>query len=167
MGVNSLQRKETLSDAINNSLPRSERSIPFSGNSLLQKLKGESGSAVVEFVALAIPLFIPVIIFLAQFANTSNDEFIVRTLARESVRAYILSSNDLSATINARNTLTVGARELGLEPSRIKDLRFTVDCAGIFCISPDNQVEVTVTLQSKDGKRVSSSTARERVSPWV
>lgn len=139
----------------------------YGGKSLLQKLKSESGSAVVEFVALAIPLFIPVIIFLAQFANTSNDEFIVRTLARESVRAYILSSNDLSATINARNTLTVGARELGLEPSRIKDLRFTVDCAGIFCISPDNQVEVTVTLQSKDGKRVSSATARERVSPWI
>ena len=139
----------------------------YGGKSLLQKLKSESGSAVVEFVALAIPLFIPVIIFLAQFANTSNDEFIVRTLARESVRAYILSSNDLSATINARNTLTIGARELGLEPSRIKDLRFTVDCAGIFCISPDNQVEVTVTLQSKDGKRFSSATARERVSPWV
>ena len=134
---------------------------------LIHKLRDQSGSAIVEFVALALPLFVPVIIFLSQFATLSNDEFIVRTLARESVRAYILSANDLSATINARNTLKIGARELGLEDARIKDLDFTVDCAGLLCITPDNKVEVTITLKSKDGKRVSSATARETVSPWV
>jgi Flp pilus assembly protein TadG len=134
---------------------------------LLRKLKDESGSAVVEFVALALPLFIPVIIFLSQFASLSNDEFIVRTLARESVRAYILSANDLSATLNARNTMKTGARELGLKEERIKDLNFTVDCAGLLCITPDNKVEITITLRSQDGKRVSTATARETVSPWV
>ena len=134
---------------------------------LLRRLKNENGSAVVEFVALALPLFVPVIIFLSQFAALSNDEFIVRTLARESVRAYILSANDLSATLNARNTMKTGARELGLKEERIKDLNFTVDCAGLFCITPDNKVEITITLRSQDGKRVSTATARETVSPWV
>ena len=134
---------------------------------LLNKIKNESGSAVVEFVALALPLFVPVIIFLSQFAGLSNDEFIVRTLARETVRAYILSKNDLTATVNARNTMQTGALELGLDPKRIDDLHFAIDCAGIFCISPDNKVEVTITLKSKDGKRVSTATARETVSPWV
>jgi hypothetical protein len=118
---------------------------------LLRKLKNESGSAVVEFVALALPLFVPVIIFLSHFAALSNDEFIVRTLARESVRAYILSANDLSATIN----------------ERINDLDFNVGCAGLLCISPDNKVEITITLRSQDGKRISTATARETVSPWV
>jgi hypothetical protein len=134
---------------------------------LLRKLKNENGSAVLEFVALALPLFIPVIIFLSSFATVSNDEFIVRTLARESVRAYILSANDLSATINARNTMKIGARELGLNEERIKDLNFTVDCAGLLCITPNNKVEITITLRSQDGKRVSTATARETVSPWV
>jgi hypothetical protein len=134
---------------------------------LLRRLKNENGSAVVEFVALALPLFVPVIIFLSQFAALSNDEFIVRSLARESVRAYILSANDLSATLNARNTMKTGARELGLKEERIKDLNFTVDCAGLFCITPDNKVEITITLRSQDGKRVSTATARETVSPWV
>ena len=134
---------------------------------LFRKLRDESGSAVVEFVALALPLFVPVIIFLSQFAALSNDEFIVRTLARESVRAYILSANDLSATINARNTIKTGARELGLKDERIKDLNFTVDCAGLLCITPDNKVEITITLRSQDGKRISTATARETVSPWV
>jgi hypothetical protein len=135
--------------------------------SLFHKLKNENGSAVVEFVALALPLFVPVIFFLSQFAALSNDEFIVRTLARESVRAYILSANDLSATINARNTIKTGARELGLKEERIKDLNFTVDCAGLFCITPENKVEITITLRSQDGKRLSTATARETVSPWV
>jgi Flp pilus assembly protein TadG len=134
---------------------------------LLRKLKNESGSAVVEFVALALPLFVPVIIFLSHFSTLSNDEFMVRTLARESVRAYILSANDLSATLNAQNTMKTGARELGLKEDRIKDLSFTVDCAGLFCITPDNKVEITITLRSQDGKRVSTATARETVSPWV
>jgi hypothetical protein len=134
---------------------------------LLRKLKNENGSAVLEFVALALPLFIPVIIFLSSFATVSNNEFIVRTLARESVRAYILSANDLSATINARNTMKIGARELGLNEERIKDLNFTVDCAGLLCITPNNKVEITITLRSQDGKRVSTATARETVSPWV
>jgi hypothetical protein len=97
----------------------------------------------------------------------SNDEFIVRTLARETVRAYILSSNDLVAMYNAQKTMEIGARELGLDPKRLEDLNLAIDCAGIFCISPENIVEVTITLQSKDGKRVSSATARESVSPWV
>ena len=134
---------------------------------LHHKLRDQSGSAVVEFVALALPLFVPVIIFLSQFAALSNDEFIVRTLARESVRAYILSTNDFSATLNARNTMKTGARELGLKEERIKDLNFTVDCAGLICITPENKVEITITLRSQDGKRVSTATARETVSPWV
>jgi Flp pilus assembly protein TadG len=134
---------------------------------IFHKFRDESGSAVVEFVALALPLFVPVIIFLSQFATLSNDEFIVRSLARESVRAYILSANDLSATLNARNTMKTGARELGLKEERIKDLDFTVDCAGLFCITPDNKVEITITLRSQDGKRVSTATARETVSPWI
>ena len=134
---------------------------------LIHKLRDQSGSAVVEFVALALPLFVPVIIFLSQFATLSNDEFIVRTLARESVRAYILSANDLSATINARNTMKTGAQELGLKEERIKDLDFIVGCAGLLCITPENKVEITITLRSQDGKRVSTATARETVSPWV
>jgi hypothetical protein len=46
-------------------------------------LAGESGSAIVEFVVLAIPLFIPIFIYLNSFASVSGNEAIVRTLARE------------------------------------------------------------------------------------
>ena len=42
-----------------------------------------------------------------------------------------------------------------------------IDCAGLLCITPDNKVEITITLRSQDGKRISTATARESVSPWV
>jgi Flp pilus assembly protein TadG len=36
-----------------------------------ERLKSESGSAIVEFVALAIPLFIPVFLYLNHFSGVS------------------------------------------------------------------------------------------------
>jgi hypothetical protein len=63
--------------------------------------------------------------------------------------------------------MKTGARELGLKEERINDLDFNVGCAGLLCISPDNKVEITITLRSQDGKRISTATARETVSPWV
>ncbi|MSY37789.1 MAG: hypothetical protein F2639_06120, partial [Actinobacteria bacterium] len=54
---------------------------------LYKRLAGESGSAIVEFVVLAIPLFIPIFIYLSNFASVSGNEAIVRTLAREGLRA--------------------------------------------------------------------------------
>ena len=56
-----------------------------------ERIKGffndEGGSAIVEFVALAIPLFIPVFIYLNSFASVSGNEAVIRVLAREGVRA--------------------------------------------------------------------------------
>jgi Flp pilus assembly protein TadG len=46
-------------------------------------LRCEKGSATVEFVALALPLFVPIIFFLHQFASVSGQEEVARTLARE------------------------------------------------------------------------------------
>ena len=42
-------------------------------------LKNEDGSASVEFIVLALPLFIPLIIFLQQFAAVSAEENFART----------------------------------------------------------------------------------------
>ena len=61
------------------------------------QIHSENGSAIVEFVVLALPLFLPVIIFMASFADVSDKEAIARSLARESVRGFVLSHGDISA----------------------------------------------------------------------
>ena len=54
----------------------------------------ERGSASVEFVALAIPLFIPLFIYINSFASMSDGQDSLRTLAREAMRGFVTSSND-------------------------------------------------------------------------
>ena len=43
----------------------------------------EDGGAIVEFVALAIPLFIPIFIYLNSFSSVSANEEIARSMARK------------------------------------------------------------------------------------
>jgi Flp pilus assembly protein TadG len=54
----------------------------------------EEGSAVLEFVALALPLFIPLFIFLNQYAISSDTQSSLRTLSREMARGFVTSEND-------------------------------------------------------------------------
>ena len=76
-------------------------------------LLDERGSASVEFSILAIPLFIPLFIFIGQFANTSDSQDSLRTLARESVRAFVSSSNDQIAFYVANQVIVKGGEVLG------------------------------------------------------
>ena len=50
-----------------------------------------------EFVILAIPLFLPILIYISQFADVSAKEINGRNLVREVVRAYV-TSEDLGQT---------------------------------------------------------------------
>jgi hypothetical protein len=59
----------------------------------------------VEFVVLALPLFIPIFIFLGQFSAVSSHEMVLQTLARESLRSYIESSNDQTGEVLIRQVI--------------------------------------------------------------
>jgi Flp pilus assembly protein TadG len=76
-------------------------------------LNNERGSASVEFVALAIPLFIPLFIFMNSFASLSDGQDSLRTLAREAARGFVTSSNDEIAYGVAHEIVTQGALVLG------------------------------------------------------
>ena len=60
----------------------------------------ESGSATIEFALLAIPLFLPISLFLNHFATLSNSELVARTLVRESLRAYVTSPNNKQSNLS-------------------------------------------------------------------
>jgi Flp pilus assembly protein TadG len=57
----------------------------------------EEGGAIVEFVILAIPLFIPIFIYLNSFSSISANETIARSMAREVLRVYVISENEGAA----------------------------------------------------------------------
>lgn len=124
----------------------------------------EEGSAVLEFVALALPLFIPLFIFLNTYAQTSDAQGSLRTLSREMARAFVTSENDQVAGAVAYEVFVRGANVLGYGKSLNNgNLSYTVRCSSSPCISPNS--EVLVTLKEKSaGVEVSTV---EYVSPWA
>ena len=91
-------------------------------------IKNEDGSASVEFVVLALPLFIPLIIFLQQFASVSAEEGFARTLAREGARAYVSSSSTDSAEEMMNKVIVAAGKELGLTKEQFDRMAIGLEC---------------------------------------
>jgi len=134
---------------------------------LLKWIRSEDGSAVVEFVLLAIPLFIPLIIFMSSFADLSDKEAIARTLARESVRGFVLSHGDISAHLTAQSIAREGALALGLDNREVASMKVNIKCSSWPCINPRNRISLTITFYSNQSHREIEATAEEVLSPWV
>lgn len=129
-----------------------------------RKFRCEQGGAIVEFVALALPLFIPIFIYLGHYASISDQESVLRTLAREMSRAVVTSENDEVAERVAEEVFSKGGEVLGLgEAISSGSLSFTLQCNSKPCISPNN--EIVISIFSESLKRTIS--AVEYVSPWA
>ena len=129
-------------------------------------IKSESGSASVEFVALALPLFVPIIFFLHQFASVSGQEEIARTLAREGARAFVTSSNQSSATAAMTAVIQRAGRELGLREEEFERMAINLECSDSPCYSPNGKIVVTVHFGAFKEFRAVTASAQEYISPW-
>lgn len=130
-------------------------------------VKEDTGSAIVEFVALAIPLFIPIFIYLNNFASVSGNEAIVRVLAREGLRAYVASDSDHAGREVSAQALTVIAQNLGLTASEIQTLTAKYDCSNNPCLSSNGRIRLTVSYIDEQSHRTIEASAQEHVSPWM
>ena len=134
---------------------------------LLDTLKDRAGSATIEFTMLAIPLFIPLMIFASQFSQSTNNQDALRTLARESARAFVTSSNDKIAFLVASEVVSQGAELLGIEGSLSNPaVLINITCSESPCISPNSRVLIKLTLEDRKGNSTTVSVI-EYVSPWA
>lgn len=134
----------------------------------LQKVIGrQDGSASIEFVVLALPLFIPIFIFLGQFSNVSSHETVLQTLARESLRSYIESSDGESGEALIRQVIEVGGKNLGLSQEEIRAIDVEMKCSKNPCHLPNGRVRITLTMDpSINHGRIVQAAAQEYFSPW-
>lgn len=130
-------------------------------------VKEDTGSAIVEFVALAIPLFIPIFIYLNNFASVSGNEEIVRVLAREGLRAYVASDSDHSGREVSSQALSVIAQHLGLTTREIQTLSARYECTNNPCLSANGRIRLTVSYIDQQSHRTIEASAQEHVSPWL
>ena len=135
--------------------------------SLCTQLREESGSAIVEFVALAIPLFIPIFIYLNQFASVSGNEAIARTMVREGLRAYVASESDHAGREVSAQALTVIANRLGLTPNEVETLSARYECSENPCFSANGRIRLTVSYVDAQSHRIIEASAQEHISPWM
>jgi Flp pilus assembly protein TadG len=127
----------------------------------------EEGSASVEFVLLALPLFIPILIFLGQFSAISSHEMVLQTLTRESLRSYIESNNDKSGEALIRQVIEVGGKNLGLSQQEIRAINVEMKCSKSPCHQPNGRVRITLSMDpSVSHGRIIEAAAQEYFSPW-
>jgi len=130
-------------------------------------VRREEGSASVEFVVLTLPLFIPIFIFLGQFSAVSSHEMVLQTLARESLRSYIESSNDVTGEALIRQVIEVGGKNLGLSQREIRAIDVEMKCSKSPCHQPNGRVRITLRMDpSVSHGRTIEAAAQEYFSPW-
>ena len=127
----------------------------------------EDGSASIEFVLLALPLFIPIFIFLGQFSTLTSHEMVIQILARESLRSYIESISDESGEALIRQVIEVGGRNLGLSQEEVSAIDIEMKCSKNPCHLPNGRVRITLTMDpSVNHGRTVQAAAQEYFSPW-
>ena len=115
----------------------------------------ETGSAVAEFVLLALPLFIPALLFFIALSNSINSEMETSMLARQAVSAFVGGEDDNKAHARTRlllneyeklNNLIFGNESLKKRNSTSEEITYLVDCEATPCITPGAKVRLTLYL---------------------
>jgi hypothetical protein len=130
------------------------------------KFSSDSGSAIVEFVALAIPLFIPIFIYLNHFSSISVNEEIARSMAREVLRVYVISEDESAARNLSGDAMNLLAQQWKLSNSEIASLRTQMECTHFPCLSANGRIKLTISFNDEQTGRVISASAQEHLSPW-
>ena len=116
-----------------------------------RELRDERGSAVIEFIMLAIPLLIPLTMYLGEVHSNSNINSALHNLARQSARAFITSPSEGYEEARLQSVLVQFQTQV-LEPSGIIETPvITVECSKTPCLTPDGRVRVTATLIHRAG----------------
>ena len=127
----------------------------------------EDGGAIVEFVALAIPLFIPIFIYLNSFSSMSANEQIARSMAREVLRVYVISENEGAAQEISGRAAQLLARQWQLSDTEVASLRTSMDCSHFPCLTANGRIRLTLSFIDDETQRKVSASAQEHLSPWL
>ena len=137
------------------------------GSRLRACFSQEDGRAIVEFVALAIPLFIPIFIYLNSFSSVSANEQIARSMAREVLRVYVISENDGAAQEISGRAAQLLARQWQLSDTEVTSLRTSMYCSHFPCLTANGRIKLTLSFIDDETHRKVSASAQEHLSPWL
>lgn len=99
------------------------------------RLADEGGTAVIEFVWLAVLLLVPLIYLVLCLARLQAGSYAVTQAARESARAFVTAADDPSARARSQ-----AAADIAFEDQGFSGGSLTVSCSVTPCLSPGESV---------------------------
>ncbi len=105
--------------------------------------RDEQGSAVVEFVTLAVILLIPLVYLVLLLGRVQAGAYAVSQASREAGRAYVTAGTGEDAGARAR-----AAARIAFADQRFEEVgRLELACDGTPCLRPDGRVRTTATVR--------------------
>ena len=125
----------------------------------------ENGSAVLEFVLIATPLFIPALLFFMSMQQVANQEMQVENLARQALRAFTTAESVAQGHQRINFVLDrYSEMESSNGKSRSSDkFTYNISCGGQKCLTPGSTVKielyraVNARLGEGDSRKVTAS----------
>lgn len=108
----------------------------------LARVRGEEGSAIVEFVFLGVLLLVPLVYLTMAVARIQAGSYAVTTAAREAGRAFVTAEAGQDAAARARAASEVAFRDQGFAGLGTLDIA----CSASPCLTPDARIETTTRV---------------------
>ena len=108
----------------------------------LGQVRGEDGSAIVEFVFLGVLLLVPLVYLVMSLARVQAGSYAVTTAAREAGRAFVTADPGQNASARARAAAEVAFGDPGFEG--VGSLH--ISCSTSPCLTPDARIETTARV---------------------
>ena len=115
-------------------------------HNISRELRDERGSAVVEFVVLTLPLFVPFALYLGFINSQSQAAFDAHNLARQAARAFVSSpSEDLTEArvntiVDAFTSNVLAKHGISGKP------HVSISCSATPCLTPGANVRATIEI---------------------
>jgi hypothetical protein len=113
----------------------------------LRRLSGvqngvQAGSAVVEFVFLAVLMMVPLFFLVMVLARLQSGAYAVSAASREAGRAYVTAQLAAQAPARAQSAARLAFADQGFAHEGKVD----IGCDGTPCLRPEGRVRITATL---------------------
>lgn len=104
-----------------------------------KRLRSDQGSAVIEFVVLAILVMVPMALGAVTVSHVHGASFGTVSAAREATRAFVTSDSATQARSRAQSAANLAMADHGF-PSPV----ISVECLEGACLSPGSRVRIEV-----------------------
>ena len=103
---------------------------------------GQAGSAIVEFVFLAVLMLVPLFYLVMVLARLQAGAYAVSAASREAGRAYVTAQVSAQAPARAHSAAGLAFADQGFQTEG----NISIGCDGTPCLRPQGRLQITATV---------------------